>query len=270
MVLKDLMVHLDPGERTAARVALAVALARRHDARLVGVFAQRAQAEQVGIVINWPSPEYVAAAAASKAAFEAATAGLRAAEWHDANRGGDSELLRVITEAAHYSDLIIVGQHDEYAATLAPPDLGEHLVVHSGRPVLVVPFAGEFNAIGARPLIAWDRSRESAHALNDALPLIEGCREAIVISLDTPYDEAKEACAKVAQHLACHGIDARTEVLVAEEEHVMDFLLNRVTDLDADLLVIGAHRQASFLRPSQGADSRTILRQMIVPTLVAR
>jgi nucleotide-binding universal stress UspA family protein len=270
MVLQDLMVHLDPGARTPARVAMAVALAREHDARLVGVFGQRARAEQVGVVINWPSPEYVAAAAASKAAFETAAAGLRAAEWHDVNRGGDSELLRLITESAHFCDLVIVGQHDEYSATLAPPDLGEHLVTHAGRPVLVVPFAGEFATIGRRPLIAWDRSRESARALNDALALIEGCPEAIVISLDTPYDEAKEACARVAAHLACHGIAARTEVLVAEDEHVMDFLLNRITDLDADLLVIGAHRHASFLRPSKGADSRTILRQLIVPTLVSR
>jgi len=34
--------------------------------------------------------------------------------------------------------------------------------------------------------------------------------------------------------------------------------------------VIGAHRQASFLRASHSADSRTIMRQMVVPTLVAR
>ena len=41
MALKNLMVHLDQGERTAARLELAVSLARRHQARLVGVFGQR-------------------------------------------------------------------------------------------------------------------------------------------------------------------------------------------------------------------------------------
>ena len=270
MALKDLMVHLDPGERTATRLAFAAGLARAHDARLVGIFGQRALAEQVGVVATWPSPEYVEAAAASKAAFDAATAGLRDAEWRDVNRGSDSELLRLITEAARYADLVVVGQHDESTHPLVPPELAEELVIHSGRPVLVMPYAGEFAHAGRHPLIAWDHSRESAHALNAALPLIEGCTEAIVVSLDKPYEEAEKSCAEVARHLACHGIKARTEVLLAEDEHVMDFVLNRVTDLDADLLVIGAHRHTSFPRAAHSASSRAILKQMVVPTLVAR
>ncbi len=270
MALKDLLVHLDPGERTGARLEIAVGLARKHDARLVGIFAQRALPEQVGVVAVWPSPEYVAAAAASKEAFEAATSGLRDAEWRDINRGSDSELIRLVTEAARYADLVVVGQHDETAGILVAPELAEELVIHSGRPVLVVPYAGDFKHMGRHPLIAWDQSRESAHALNDALPLIADCTEAIVVSLDSPYEEAEKSCAEVARHLACHGITAKTEVLLADDEHMMDFVLNRITDLDADMLVIGAHRHAGFPRPSHSADSRTILRQMVVPTLVVR
>jgi len=271
MALKDLLVHLDPGERTAARTGLAVALARKHGARLTGVFGHLAWAEHVGIVTNWPSPKYVAAAAQSKAAFEAATAGLAGTAWRDVNRGSESEVTRLVTEAAHYADLVIVGQYDENGDAKVPPALAADLVNHSGRPVLVVPFAGTFGEIGRHPLIVWDRSRESARALNDALPLIAGCREAIVVSLDTPYDAGKQASAEAAGHLACHGIACRTEVLVAEDdEHVMDYVLNRITDLDADLLVIGAHRQAGLLEAGRRRDSRSILRQMVVPTLVAR
>jgi len=270
MALKDLMVHLDPGERTSVRLDFAIALARKHDARLVGVFGQRARPDQVGVVANWPSADYVAAAQASKAAFDTATLDLRAAEWRDINRGSDGELIRLITEAARYADLVIVGQHDDAVEPRVPPELAEELVIHSGRPILVIPFAGEFPQAGRRPLIAWDHSRESAHALHASLRLIEDCDEAIVVSLDKPFEEAEKSCTEVARHLACHGIKARTEVLLADDEHIMDFLLNRVTDLDADLLVIGAHRQASFLRPGHSADSHTIMRQMVVPTLVAR
>jgi hypothetical protein len=68
--------------------------------------------------------------------------------------------------------------------------LAEELVIHSGRPVLVVPYAGEYTHAGRRPLIAWDHSRESAHALNAALPLIEGCAEAI---LPTPRPPTRRA-----------------------------------------------------------------------------
>lgn len=270
MALNDLLVHLDPGERTAVRLDLAVALARTHDARLVGLFAQRALPAQVGVVASWPSADYVAAAEASKTAFAAATQGLRAAEWRDLNRGSDSEVLRLAVEHARYADLVIVGQHDDNAPSLVPAEFAQEIVGHGGRPALVVPYAGTFERVGTHPLIAWDRSRESARALHDALPLIEGCREAIVVSLDTPYEEAEQSAADVAAHLACHGIKARTEVLVADDEHVMDFVLNRVTDLDADLLVIGAHRHVAFPLPRSATDSRGILRQMVVPTLVAR
>lgn len=270
MALKDLMVHLDPGPRAATRLELSANLARERGARLVGVFGQRALPEQVGVVATWPSAEYVAAAAASKAAFDAATRGLAAAAWHDINRGSDGEVIRLVTEAARCSDLVVVGQHDESAPALVPPELAEELVIHSGRPVLVVPYAGEYAHMGRHPLIAWDHSRESARALHDALPLMAGCVEAIVVSLDSPFEEAELACAEVARHLACHGVKARTEVLLAPDEHVMDFVLNRVTDLDADLLVIGAHRHYSFPRASHSANSRKIMRQMVVPTLVAR
>jgi len=267
--LKNLMVHLDQSERTAVRLAIAVSLARRHGARLVGVFGQRAQAQRVGVITNWPSAEYVNAAEASKWAFAEATKGLPNTEWHDVNRGSDAEVLRQITDLARYCDLVILGQHDEQAKTVAPPDLAEEVVLNSGRPILVIPYAGEFPEIARRPLIAWNSSRESAHAVNDALPLIADCLEATVVSLDARRDHANASCEQLASHLACHGIAAKTEVLVVEDVGVMDALLSRVSDLGADLLVMGAHGPAGFPFVSGGAGTRHILRHMIVPVLMS-
>ena len=109
MSLKNLMVHLDSCERTAARLELAASLARQHQARLVGVFAQRAQPQKVGLVASWPGPDYVEAREESKAAFAKATAGLPQAEWHDINRGGDAEVLRHLTNLARHADLQVAG-----------------------------------------------------------------------------------------------------------------------------------------------------------------
>ena len=269
MSLKNLLVHLDQGARTQARLEIAVALAHRHQARLLGVCGQRAQPQQVGIVATWPSEEYVAAAAASKAAFEKASAGLADAEWHDVNRGSDHELLSRITDLARYSDLIVLGQNDESAKSHVPPELAEEVVVNSGRPVLLLPYAGNFQAAFKRPLFAWNKSREAAHALNDALSLIEGCDEATVVSLDSRRDEAKLACTEIARHLACHGIKAATEVLVVDDVGVMDMLLNQVSDRGADLLVMGAHSQIGFPFVSRGAGTRYILQHMTVPVLMS-
>ena len=269
MALKNLLVHLDGGERTAVRLEMAVAIAQRRQARLVGVFGQRAAAQQVGLVARWPSASYVQAAAASQAQFRQASAGLAQAEWLDINRGGDAELLHHITAAARFADLAVLGQYDGNADGKAPPDLPEELIVNSGRPVLVVPYVGRYAPVFERPLIAWNNSREAAHAVNDALPLIEGCGEAIVLSLDTRHEEAQAACAAVARHLACHGIRATTEVLMVEDVGIMDMLLNRVADHGADLLVMGAHGQIGFPFVSRGAGTRHILRSMTVPVLMS-
>lgn len=269
MSLKNLMVHLDQGERTAARLELAVTIARRHQARLMGVFGQLARAQQVGVVASWPSDEYVEARNASKAAFEKATAGLPMAEWRDINRGSETEVLRHVTDLARHADLVILGQHDDRIKSHVPGDLVSEVILNCGRPVLILPYIGTYAEVGKHPLIAWNDGREAAHALNDALPLIEGCKEAIVVSFAVRHDDGLASCAEVARHLDAHGIKSRTEVLVVEDIGIMDMLLNRVTDRDADLLVMGAHGHIGFPFINRGAGTRYILRHMTVPVLMS-
>jgi nucleotide-binding universal stress UspA family protein len=263
------LIHLDQGERTALRLDLAVRLARAHGARLIGVFGQRAEPARVGVVATWPSPEYVEAAGVSRAAFERATVDLPNAQWHDVNRGGDAELLRRITELAHYADLVVLGQYDESAPSFVPPELNEEVILNCGRPVLVIPYAGHFEQLGQRPLITWNSSRESAHAISSSLPLIEGCEEATVMSVDPRLETAKLSCASLIDYLACHGIQAQSEVLVAEDVGVMDMILSRVSDLDADLLVMGANGSIGLPFVSRGSGTRHILRHMVVPVLMS-
>ena len=269
MALKDLMVHLDQGERTAARLALAVSLARQHQARLLGVFAQRGEALRVGVVARWPDEQYAAAAEASKRMFAQATEGLAQAEWRDVNRGSDAEIRRHLTALAHHVDLLLLGQHDEDAKAYNSAELAEDLVESAGRPVLILPYAGNFPALGKRPLIAWSEAREAARALNDALPLIEACDEAFVLSFATQREEAEASCADVARHLASHGIKAKTEVLPTEGLGIMDMLLNRVADREADMLIMGGHGHPSLAHLGRGAGTRHIYRHMTVPVLMS-
>ena len=61
MILANILVHLDSKPRTAARVALSLRIAERAGARLTGLFAEKADAHQVGTVATWPSAHYTAA-----------------------------------------------------------------------------------------------------------------------------------------------------------------------------------------------------------------
>lgn len=267
MALKNMMVHLTQSERTPYRLEVAVALARKYNARLVGVFGQLGKAQRIGIVAQWPSDEYKQAAEKSKAKFDEATAGLANAEWIDLNRGSESQVTEELVRHARCFDLVVMGQYREPGMSYAPPDICEDVVVNSGRPVLIIPYIGNYSAVGTRPMMAWTSTREAARALNDALPLIEGCDEMVLFSVDTgttnPHTE-------VARHLQAHGIRTRSEIEVVDEDiGIMDVMLNRTSDLGIDLLVMGAHQVERRPFATQGAGTRYILRHMTVPVLMS-
>jgi nucleotide-binding universal stress UspA family protein len=269
MSLKNLMVHLDQSERTAARLDFAVSIAHKHGARLLGVFGQRAHAQRVGVVSTWPSEAYVEAREASLSMFTHATSDLADAQWHDINRGSEAELIGHLTELAHYTDMVILGQHDERGPSFIPDDLVGEVILNSGRPVLVFPYIGDFPTVGKSPLLAWSDAREAVRALNDSLSLIQGCKEAVVLSFAAHLEQGKSSCSHVAKHLRTHGIEAKTEVILVEDFGIMDLLLNRVSDRGADLLIMGAHGQMGFPFVSRGNGTRYILQHMTVPVLMS-
>ena len=85
--------------------------------------------------------------------------------------------------------------------TLLPEDFVMEVIVDCGRPVLVVPYAGDFKDVGKRPMIAWNDAREAAHALNDALPLLAGSEDAWVLSFASRHEDGDASCAHVVRHL---------------------------------------------------------------------
>jgi nucleotide-binding universal stress UspA family protein len=168
-------------------------------------------------------------------------------------------------------DLVICGQ----ASPDWPLPAGfrpEDLIVAGGRPVLVVPYAGTFAAIGRRVLIAWDGTREAARALGDALPLIAKAEAATIMTVcEHEADFARDApsLARVEHHLARHGITARHEQNVRGDVPVADLLLSRAADLDADMIVAGAYHHSQFREALVGGVSRELLDHMTVPVLMS-
>ncbi len=269
MPLKDVLVHLDHSERSQERLGLAVDLARRHKAGLVGVFAERGKAHTVGVVSTWPSNAYREAAAASRESFEQATAGLTGAAWRDGDRGSDVEVMQVTSEIAHCFDLVVLGQDTGTVQVPVPNGMAEQVILNSGRPGLVVPSAGHFKTVGRRPVIAWNNSRESARALHDAIPLIAGCEEALVVTFTDQSEKEHESVKDCLCHLANHGIPARAECVLVDQVGVMDMLLNAVANNGADLLVMGAHAHYGFPYLHRGSGTSFILAHATVPVLMA-
>ena len=266
MILANILVHIDFKPRTSARLGLAVRIAERSGACLTGLFAEKADAHHVGAVATWPSPHYTATVEAARAAFFAGAASLgdRAA-FLDTNRGSDTEIARRVVDIARTFDLVILGQTQDDVPV--PTKLPEHVIVDSGRPVLVVPYVGTYPDIGARPLFAWRSSRGAARAISDSLPLLKKGCDGLIVEVSRKSEERDEFAELLVANLAAHGVSARYQHFVVDEIAVMDTLLSAVSDHGADLLAIGAFDAGTSALFGHGAGTRHILAHMTAPVL---
>ena len=200
---------------------------------------------------------------------EVATRRGLSAEWRSA-----SGLPSAVT-ALHgrYADLIVVGQPDpdDAQAALFRP-LPQEVALAVGRPILVIPYAGSWNDIGRRVLVGWDSSREATRAINDAMPLLS-CAETVTIlavdPADGPAGHGDVPGADIALHLARHGVKAAVESTVSAGIGAGNALLSRASDLEADLLVMGAYGHSRVRELLLGGVTRTVLESMTLPVLMA-
>ncbi len=273
MALRNLLVHLDSTARAPERVRLAIALARRHGARLTAVFGEGSTLG--GTLLGRRTPQAMERAATeAREAFEAATrdAGVDAA-WLSVAPGEAADVIGWIAICCRFFDLCVLGQHDPDRVESLPADLVEEVLAQSGRPVLVVPYAGQYPDAGRRVLVAWTGSAEAARAVNDALPFLQAAERVVVLSAQRPQREEPSLPAPsldLLQHLRAHGVEAVRETSYVEGIALADLILNRAADLGADLVVMGAHGTSGLPLLGRGSAAVEALRTMTAPFLLSR
>jgi len=276
-VFKDILVHVDSSDASARRLALAAQLAELSEAHLTGLHVKWLQEN-----LYWADPYaagYIIEAATQSANAEAVraeeqfrvgvAAGALASEW----RVVTGPLVRSVALHGGLADLIVVGQHDpDNEAGIESSGLAEQVVLASGRPCLIVPFAGSFPTLGERVLVAWNGSREAVRAVNDALPFLKRAAKVYVLSVSpggakNPGDD--EVPTDIAAHLARHGVTVEAQSDVAADISIGELLLSRIADLSVDLLVAGAYGHSRLRELVMGGVTRTLLEEMTVPILMS-
>jgi hypothetical protein len=176
-------------------------------------------------------------------------------------------LIPGFVRQSYLHDLVVLGQYDGSDAGVdaragVPPEFAASVVVDSGKPVLVVPWAGSFHVVGRRVLIAWKPTREAARALSAALPLLQPGAHVHVCSWGCDP-------AQVQPLLLRHGIEPSISREGSDEGNVGEVLLSRAADLNADLLVMGCYGHARARELLLGGATRTVLSSMTLPVLLA-
>jgi nucleotide-binding universal stress UspA family protein len=275
MGYKTILVHCDAGRTTAGRVAVALSLAERFDAHLVGLHVrQRFEAPMftdatVALDALYKSYEQSVKTeeAASSAAFQGVIAGrARSSEW----RVVDGYAEDTLTAEARYADLVVVGQREpEPMPEATPANLAEKLALHSERPVMVVPHIGA-QPPGRTVMVCWNGQREASRAATGALPLLKGAERVIVLIVDPEKSgNRQDAGLDVAQWLGRHGVQATVQRDSAVASDVGNVILSRAADSAADLIVMGIYGHSRMREFVLGGVSRTLLASMTVPLLIA-
>ncbi len=275
MSYKTILVHVDPGSRCAARVEVAIRLARQHDAHLVALHAL-APFEPPGYVMAEMGPAIIEAQkhaaaielARSESEFnkQASAAGLRNFEW----RSAIDDPVDAMTLHARYADLVVIGQADASDGSNIAADFPERLVLAAGRPVLILPSAGSFPSIGKRILVAWNPSREATRAVTDSIPLLRLADKVHVMAVNPRRgDHGNVPGADIGLYLARHGVRVEVKTDQGAEIDVGNELLSRAADLDADLIVMGGYGHSRLKEWVLGGATRTILESMTAPVLMS-
>lgn len=276
MAYKTILVHIDAGKRCPARVEAAIGLARQNDAHLIGLNALTL-IELPGYVLAGAGGASIVdirkrnadeQAARAKAAFSKAmsTAGLTTAEW----RTTELDALDAVTLHGRYADLIVLGQPWAEDSSGVGSGFAEQVMLEAGRPVLTVPYAGNFAAIGKRVLIAWNASREATRAVTDAMPFLRRAESVQVVVINPESGEhGAMPGSDIALYLARHGVNVEVYMDQAEQKDVGNEILSRAADFGADLIVMGAYGHSRFREMVMGGASRTVIDSMTVPVLLS-
>jgi len=242
-----MMVHVDVERDCEQRVQLALALADRFQAALIGVagLALRPAFAAGGVVVYHEPTEHESRTVSARldemgGRFRVQGQHLKQVEWRTA-----LELpYELMSREARAADLIIVGaRHTGHSVhDLVDPGV---ILLRAGRPVLVVP-----DTIAPlqlrRVVVAWKDTRECRRAVRDALPFLQQAKEVLIVGIGESESEsnAKKTLFDVGSYLLRHGVVVAHEIWRQARGPVAAELLHLVRDEGADVIVAGGYRHS--------------------------
>ncbi len=278
MSYKTILVYVDASRHAARRIQAAAALAVANNAHLIGMACSgisRFIYQDGAMGLASPvSPAHIdkiyADAKQLLLAFEEAAERLGVRSYE--KRLVDDEAAGALAMHARYADLVILGQTDPdetLSATLS--DLPEYVTLNCARPVLVMPFAQDYDTLGHNILLAWDGSLEATRAVTQAIPLLQLAKNVTVAVFNAlPADDlhGQEPGADIALYLARHDVSVSVSQFYRVDS-VGDALLSLAVERDIDLIVMGCFGHSRFREVLMGGVSLTMLRSMTAPLLLA-
>jgi nucleotide-binding universal stress UspA family protein len=262
---RTLMVHLELGHSNGGLLGVVGDLAQRFDAGVIGI----AMCQPMQIIY---SEGYVPAdlivqdreqrekeVAAAEAEFRNVLQGrVGRLEWR--SMVTSDPLADYLARQARSADLVITGV--EHNASVF--DHSRHVnigdvVMHLGRPILVVPAAASgvsFDSV----MVGWKDTRETRRAIADALPFLQKAAQVAVVEIvaERELEAARERLDDVVRWLGSHGVaaDPIARESAGEDAHQ---LFAVAQERKAGVIVAGAYGHSRVREWVLGGVTRDLL-----------
>jgi len=286
MALRDLLVCLDRRERSRLSLRLAADLARRNGSSITALYLRRWSSEQLehratAELAGRPLAEMEALESAVEKSISRSERQLRSqleqlaarddlrVEW----RTLESDPGIALPQHARYADLCILDADIPAESASTGYQFSQEMLFTAGRPVLLVPAAGDFSVLGAHVAVAWNSSRAAARALNDALPLLECSEKTTVIAIN-PGDfigaHGALPLSNLLEHLRRHGVSAQlVELAEVPMGAIAEQLQEQALAVGADMVVAGAHGHIWLRDMILGSVTRDLLAHLRLPVMMS-
>ena len=273
MKYKNILLHLDNSSGCRNRLEVAFGLAQKFDASLTGML----------VVPTYVVPSYIEAQISVDVMTDVTEKALaRARETVSgyqqlADTAGvtlqaevvEGEIIPILREHSKYADLLILGQDHPEDPDNNSYGLTDVLPFDGACACLVVPHSGKLAIPGSRVLLTWNASRESAHALREAMPLLTSADDVVVLSSEpdnsnytmTNGHPHAQALMKL---LNSHGIDAVSSGFGDTDLDASETIMGQAADMNADLIVMGAYGHSRLREIILGGVTRDLLK--LAPT----
>jgi nucleotide-binding universal stress UspA family protein len=177
---KTILACLTTADHAETVLKLAVPLARKHNAHLIGLHTIEGLVVYPSIAMHIPGPVFASFSASQAIESEAIKAVFTK---HTTNEDFASEFRHVRSEAvsaaehmvesARAADLVIMAQEEKEGDHYNQRHAQQQVVRDSGRPVIVVPLDYDGPEIGDNVLLGWSDTREAARAAHDMLAIFQ-------------------------------------------------------------------------------------------------
>ena len=182
-----------------------------------------------------------------------------------------ADLGRHVSARARFSDMVILPRPYGEGRGVELEPVTEAALFEGHTPALIVPPGIAPVPSPNRIMIGWNEGAKALSAVRAAMPMLVEADTVHVVVIDPPSHgpNRSDPGGLLSQYLARHDVKVEIDVLSKTLPRISDVMLRHITDIGADMVVMGAYGHSRFREAVFGGATRYMLEQAGVPVFMS-